>query len=197
MADNKKSSGWGSFNVVAWVVIVLLLLLASAPMTWAKGSFVGATGPKGETGVQGVQGLQGLDGAQGLRGLTGAQGEQGLKGDTGAQGVAGPVGPQGEAGPLAETYTYIITGTPGSDQGALSAGSTVLSTATCYEGDVILGGGASVDTTGSKQNLVLRNSYPIGPDTWSAEAILINADESVITVTAYAICGTSVALMPV
>lgn len=196
MADNKKSSGWGSFNVVAWVVIVLLLLLASAPMTWAKSSFVGATGPKGETGVQGVQGLQGLEGLQGLRGLTGAQGEQGLKGDTGAQGIAGPVGPQGpqgEVGPQGNDgaiLSYIVTNT-GSNSGVLSAGTLVSADATCYEGSVLTGGGAYITTTGNKQNFVLRNSYPSAADTWTAEAVVSNtfAVSNIVTVTSYAICN--------
>ena len=64
-----------------------------------NGEFVGAQGPKGDTGAQGPQGETGATGPQGPKGETGATGPQGPKGETGAIGPQGPRGETGATGP--------------------------------------------------------------------------------------------------
>ncbi len=61
-----------------------------------NGEFVGAQGPKGDTGAQGPQGETGATGPQGPKGETGAIGPQGPRGETGATGPQGPKGKDGE-----------------------------------------------------------------------------------------------------
>ena len=67
-----------------------------------NGEFVGAQGPKGETGEPGAQGPRGEKGDTGERGPqgeTGATGPQGPQGETGATGPQGPRGETGATGP--------------------------------------------------------------------------------------------------
>ena len=64
-----------------------------------NGEFVGAQGPKGDTGAQGPRGEKGDTGERGPQGETGATGPQGPKGETGAIGPQGPRGETGATGP--------------------------------------------------------------------------------------------------
>lgn len=64
-----------------------------------NGEFVGAQGPKGDTGAQGPRGEKGDTGERGLQGETGATGPQGPQGETGATGPQGPKGETGAIGP--------------------------------------------------------------------------------------------------
>ncbi|MCC6238306.1 MAG: hypothetical protein IT299_12155 [Dehalococcoidia bacterium] len=72
-------------------------------------------------------------------------------------------------------------------------GTTVTATAACAAGKAILGGGAQVTTTDTNNaRAVLVSSFPNTPGTWTAIAVVADANLTggrTISVTAYALCG--------
>lgn len=96
----------------------------------------GLSGEKGETGAQGFQGEKGETGLQGLKGEKGEKGLTGEKGEKGEQGIQGEKGEAGISGYQVVTKSETIF-SPG---GGTSEGQVF---ATCPQGKVVIGGGAS------------------------------------------------------
>lgn len=90
------------------------------------------------------------------------------------------------------TQATIVTGSGTTSTGTAIAGTLITDTATCTGGKVLLGGGASVTTTGLTDLAIqLVDSHPSSTVIWTASAsnnvtLALNAT---FTVTAYAICG--------
>jgi hypothetical protein len=162
----------------------------------------GAPGPQGPAGVPGPSGPQGDRGPQGAAGPQGPQGDQGLPGPVGAPGPEGPQGPQGEPGPAGPqgpegdpgpSGSQLVVGTPVTSAPNASRNTTLVATATCPTGTVLLGGGGQVTTTATqKERVHLAASYPSSTGTWSAVGVVgiaaLGAGQT-MTVTAYALCS--------
>lgn len=101
----------------------------------------------------------------------GPQGIQGVPGATGASGAAGAVGPQGVPGPSGVVGVYRAT--------ASGAGTA---TASCYSGDVLLGGGYR----SAGDSRAAYSSYPLSDTSW----IVVGDPDTSWTV--YAVCMQTV-----
>ncbi|MCY7304009.1 MAG: collagen-like protein [Thermoleophilia bacterium] len=164
----------------------------------------GSVGPQGPAGPQGTNGLQGTPGPQGPAGADGATGPSGATGPAGPSGASGPAGSQGQdgatgaqgpAGPqglpgLLGGY-QIVTGTPVT---ATDPDKKLMidATATCPGGTQVIGGGATITTTASENQVTVTASYPTSSSTWTARGQThkdVSGGETV-TVTAYAICAS-------
>lgn len=108
--------------LITFTILVGLLSILSAFVSYRKLYAIGPVGLKGYTGIQGPKGPIGPTGPTGPSGVTGPSGPQGPKGLTGPpgpSGIAGPVGPmgpqglQGLQGPSGESGPVGITGLVG------------------------------------------------------------------------------------
>jgi hypothetical protein len=171
---------------------------AGAPGAQGPGGPPGARGPtgmagtpgaKGATGVRGATGAKGATGAgAGSKGPTGAIGPTGAQGPTGARGVTGEKGATGPRGPTGQVGSQIITATPASLTSPVTNAETLTSTATCPDGTILLGGGASI--VHSANNLgAIEISQPVA-NTWTARAIVTLGGNGGFSVTAYAVCSS-------
>lgn len=105
-------------------------------------------------------------------GEAGARGPQGPKGDTGLQGDPGMSG-----------YVQVNGFSAGDSSQEQSA------SATCPQGTKVVGGGAVINTGGSKVDLALASSIPLSDGSgWSAVAVETTAYAGTWAVNARAIC---------
>ncbi|HTU38264.1 MAG TPA: hypothetical protein VMF35_09610 [Acidimicrobiales bacterium] len=73
-------------------------------------------------------------------------------------------------------------------------GTAVTATATCPQGEIVLGGGAQVTATGtSAKDVVLRSSFPTAANGWRATGSVIApfAATDQMSVHPYVLCGKS------
>jgi hypothetical protein len=125
-----------------------------------------------------VQGPAGANGAQGPVGPVGPAGADGAVGPQGDPGPVGPVGPAGADGAPGVSGWNIVTNTDTNNNNFWSA------TATCPEGQTVIGGGAS-KTAGIT---FVSSTYPSAIDSWTATAgSFFNGSSQTLTV--YAICA--------
>jgi Collagen triple helix repeat (20 copies) len=150
-------------------LVVLAVLLVTAPgWNWQPGP-PGPRGPRGHTGEAGPRGP---------RGFRGPRGHRGPRGFRGLPGPAGPPGPPGIVG------TQIVQATS-----AANAATPKQALAVCPAGTFLTGGGFS--TSALSSDLILRQDSPVGARGW-----LINMAETAgfpngiaWSVTAFAICA--------
>lgn len=147
---------------------------------------VGDKGNQGDTGDPGEPGDPGAAGPTGPTGATGAQGPPGPAGAAGAegqQGLPGATGPAGPPGPSGVGTTTVVTTTS-----VVNPGNTKTVTAACTAGDLILGGGFSIDPQVTQ--LELQRSSPDG-EGWTVTVTEDGLAAAVEwSVTAYAICSS-------
>jgi hypothetical protein len=106
-------------------------------------------------------------------GELGATGAQGPKGDTGLPGEPGMSG-----------YVQVNAFSAGDSSQEQSA------TATCPQGTKVVGGGAVINTGGSRVDLALASSLPISDGSgWAASGVETTAHAGTWTVNARAICA--------
>ena len=110
----------------------------------------------------------------------------------GPMGPAGPIGPQGPPGPAGPpgpsgvVGVHVVTATD-SESGN---NEPISATAECPAGEVAVGGGYNVSTTGNAPNVVVSQSVPLGtnpPTGWIASGETTNSSAT-FTITAYALC---------
>jgi collagen type I/II/III/V/XI/XXIV/XXVII alpha len=157
--------------------------LAGAPGANGAAGTRGATGAKGATGPGG-----GARGPTGAKGATGAKGSTGAQGPTGARGVTGETGATGPRGPTGSIGSQIIIATAASLTSPATDDETGLSTATCPDGTILLGGGASIAHSNNNRGAI-EISQPVG-NTWTAKAIVTTGGAGAFSVTAYAVCSS-------
>jgi Collagen triple helix repeat (20 copies) len=126
-------------------------------------------------------GAQGPPGPAGPVGATGPQGPKGDKGDKGDTGQIGPNGTQGPPGPNQITATKIYKQFgPIVNYEVTLEGLVANSTATCFTGDTVLGGGYRINSTSlvgtsfisTPLNFTLIETEPTSTaDAWTTEAI--------------------------
>ncbi len=197
-----------SDRMILWALIAAIALALGAltvgliALTSSRDAVAGPQGPTGAQGAPGVQGVQGAPGSQGPQGATGSPGPpgpQGATGLTGKQGAPGPAGAQGAPGPTGPSGASgtIVASAATSGATVVSAadpavGTTVIATASCPQGEIVLGGGAQVSATGfDGKNVTLRSSFPAGSNGWRAVGSVIGplvAGEH-MAVHPYVLCG--------
>src|SRR5579875_3494163 len=158
LAPSHASSGsrWGRGAFAA--LLVAALALGAGGMALGVVSLVRSTAAvRGPAGLQGAQGAQGPQGPQGVQGLVGPQGPAGPAGPQGATGPVGPAGPQGARGPTGKTgpsgtiaKSTVVSATLLRSPADPAVGTTLSAVTSCPSGEVLLGGGGRVGTTGPK-----------------------------------------------
>jgi Collagen triple helix repeat (20 copies) len=192
-------------RAIMWALIVAIVLAAGAlgvsviSLVSSPDAIAGPQGPMGPQGAMGAQGAQGVPGPQGptgsqglagLRGATGLTGKQGPAGPAGATGARGAVGVVGASGTV--VASSVVPGTAVLSAIDPSVGTAVTATATCPQGELVLGGGAQVSAPGtSAKDVVMRSSFPTNTNGWrstgSVVAPLGVGDQ--MSVRPYVLCG--------
>ena len=204
---SRSEYGISNRTILGALIAAIALALVTAgiavfALTSSPDAVAGPQGPTGLQGAPGAQGVQGVPGPQGLQGNPGPTGPAGPKGATGltgkqgSPGLAGPAGAQGVPGPAGTSGTIVassaVSGTTVLSAADPPVGTTVTATASCPQGEILLGGGAQVSVPGTaSKNVALRSSFPAGANGWRAVASVIGplgAGEQ-MAVHPYLLCG--------
>jgi hypothetical protein len=148
----------------------------------------GPQGPSGPPGVPGPQGEQGLTGATGMTGpastVPGPQGERGFNGTNGVNGTQGLPGPS----QILKSNIYINSTFTTTQGKGPNFQFSFTNTATCDNGDTLLGGGARVEA--SVFDIALTGTEPLlTEDGWigTAQVVALPTDETT-TLHTHAVC---------
>jgi hypothetical protein len=128
-------------------------------------------------------------------GLTGPKGDTGVAGHDGADGATGPMGKTGTPGAPGLLDVSRVSASSATD-----ATSSKQVSATCSEGQVLLGGGYDVNGPASEHWIVsVQKSYPSSASTWHVQADALyariadtadcNCSDDDWSITAWAICA--------
>jgi hypothetical protein len=150
----------------------------------------GATGATGSPGADGMNGAQGIQGERGFNGTQGPQGIQGIQGPRGFNGTDGVNGTQGLPGPsqILKSNIYINSTFTTTQGKGPNFQFSFTNTATCDNGDTLLGGGARVEA--SVFDIALTGTEPLlTEDGWigTAQVVALPTDETT-TLHTHAVC---------
>jgi Collagen triple helix repeat (20 copies) len=145
----------------------------------------GVPGPQGERGLTGATGATGSPGADGMNGAQGIQGPRGFNGTDGVNGTQGPPGPS----QILKSNIY-INSTFTTTQGLGPDFSfRFTNTATCDNGDTLLGGGARTEALSVFERALTGTEPLLTEDGWigTARVVALPTDEA-ITLHTHAVC---------
>jgi hypothetical protein len=161
----------------------------------------GPQGPPGANGTDGQDGAQGPPGPQGLPGFNGTQGPQGIQGIQGPRGFNGTDGvngTQGLPGPsqILKSNIYINSTFTTTQGKGPNFQFSFTNTATCDNGDTLLGGGARSEA--SVFAIPLTGTEPLlTEDGWigTTQVVALPTDETT-TLHTHAVCFDNPPLRP-
>ena len=146
------------------------------------------TGPAGPAstvpGPEGEQGERGFNGTQGPQGIQGIQGPRGFNGTNGVNGTQGPPGPS----QILKSNIYINSTFTTTQGKGPNFQFSFTNTATCDNGDTLLGGGARIEA--SVFDIALTGTEPLlTEDGWigTTRVVALPTDETA-TLHTHAVC---------